>query len=165
MSRSQLSKRIRMLYLGESDDHQKSQNKKLLVKFHKTKTCSWGFVLLQTMNFFLFSAIKTPGGHQLLLYSAFWFFLKADYETLHYFSYCPFLAIIKRRTPFFYFSKSRSWFMGDQQVFSSFIPPNKRVLFFNQNHTMLSTFHSKNMRFLKFWLKILRVSWCQGVDF
>ena len=115
--------------------------------------------------FFLFFAIKAPGGHQLLLYSAFWFFLKADYETLHYFSYCPFLAIIKRRTPFFYFSKSRSWFMGDQQVFSSFIPPNKRVLFFNQNHTMLSTFHSKNMRFLKFWLKILRVSWCQGVDF
>ena len=55
--------------------------------------------------------------------------------------------------------------MGGRKVFSPFISNNKRVLFFNQNHTMLSTFHSKNMRFLKFGLKILRVSWRPGVDF
>ena len=44
------------------------------------------------------------------------------------------------------------------QLFSSpSAPHDQQVLFFNPTHTILSTFHSKNVRFFKFCREILRL--------
>ena len=47
------------------------------------------------MNFFLFFAIKTPGGRQILLNIAFCVFFKADYGTVLYLLYQAFFPFLK----------------------------------------------------------------------
>ena len=54
-------------------------------RIHKTKTCLEALCHYgQRFFFFYFSVIKTPGGHQMILDRAFWFFFEADYGTLLY---------------------------------------------------------------------------------
>ena len=54
-----------------------------LFAIHKTKTCLEA-LCHYGQRFFFFSVIKTPGGHQMILDRAFWFFFEADYGTLLY---------------------------------------------------------------------------------
>ena len=56
---------------------------------------------------------------------------------------------------------------GDQSIISPSTPHNQRVFFSDEKHTItiMSTFQSKNMRFLKFLLSYNLTSLGLGVDF